>query len=99
MGHRNRPIARPPQASHEGHCHALVKKTAEEMAGVWYDETAFHDNAFYAQWKSGDEFIRHHWGMFVKPARETLAKMLAGNYPEAMKNEIYEALQLDGLLH
>lgn len=95
------PLARRPanHSSNPGHCHKLVKSVAQEMAGEWYEDAAQHDNKFYADWPSDREFVRMNWGLFVKPAREQLARMLGMNYPEQMKAEIYEALVADHTLH
>ncbi len=77
--------------------HKLVYATAVQMAGAVYDEMAL-DNAFYKFNKDPYKFIEDNWSSFIVQARETLAGMLAGSYPESQKAEIYEALILDASL-
>lgn len=43
-------------------------------------------------------WVNEHWGRFVEPARATMAQMLAGPSPEPLKEQIAEALMLDGTL-
>lgn len=74
--------------------HKLLKKTAVEMAGAIYEEMA-RDNAFFAKWPNQRNYIRKNWQFYIKAARTTLAQMLGGNYPEMMKEEIFEALLQD----
>lgn len=80
------------------HVHKLIAQTAKEFAAAVYEDMA-KDNAFYKAWPSQRNFVRAHWTQFVKPAREQLAKMLGGNYPQIMKDEIAEALIADRSLH
>lgn len=74
------------------HCHKMVRDVAKAMAADFY-ETAAKDNLFYKQFPSQKQYVHDKWGAFVDVARENMAKMLAGNYPEVMKQSIYEALQ------
>ncbi len=76
------------------HCHWLIAKTAREFAGEFYQRNA-SDNAFYRAHPSEREFIAAYWGKFTETAREIMAKMLAGSYPESMKEQIAEALMAD----
>jgi hypothetical protein len=79
--------------------HALVKKTAEEMAGAFYELQAGRDNRFYKQWPRVDLFIRKNWRNFIVTARQVLGTMLGrAATPPHMKAQIYEALTLDGSL-
>jgi hypothetical protein len=79
--------------------HALVKKTAEEMAGAYYELAASRDNRFYKEWPSVRVFIRKNWKNFVVTARQVLASMLAKpSTPQIARDQIYDALQLDGNL-
>lgn len=87
------------------HVHPLVLKTAKEMAETLFEAYA-QDNVMYAQ------FRRHGWTerrirrVFVarvaprlyEEARQTLAGILAGDYPQLMKDEVYDALCKDNLL-
>lgn len=79
------------------HCHWLIAKNAREFAAAFYEQNAI-DNAFYKAHPEQKEFVSMHWGKFVESARTILAKMLAGNYPESMKEQIFEALELDAPL-
>lgn len=76
-------------------CHALIKKTAEEIAAEVYEDAA-HDNAFFAEWPRRRTFVRKNWTIYVDAARKALIRILHGEYPEAMKQPIYEALIIDG---
>lgn len=72
--------------------HKLIRKTAREFAGCFY-EYAAHDNQFYKHYPNVNRFINREWAKFVKVARETLAKCLtSSNLSESEKTEIYEAL-------
>lgn len=77
--------------------HKLVRKTAREMAGCFY-EFAAHDDTFYRYYPSVKFFMDYEWQRFVSYARQTLTDMLRGNYPETYKAEIYDALLLDAEL-
>lgn len=75
--------------------HVLIKKTAEEMAGCFYEEAA-HDNQFYYFYPNVKKFIKREYKRFIKPARAMLAQMLGMNHvSQALKDEIHEALLLD----
>lgn len=79
-------------------CHKLLRETAREFAGAFY-EGAAHDNTFYKYYPSSVGFISMEWGRFVPHARQTLASMLGRNdISEFAKEEILEALELDRAL-
>lgn len=78
--------------------HKLVRETAEDLAAAFYNHRASRDNLFYKEWPSERAFARKNWRNFITYARQTLGQILAGNYPEQMKVEIYEALVADGSL-
>lgn len=78
----------------------LVKKTAKELAGAFFDgedmlrdgrvgrTETFRDNGL-----SQDQFVAEYWPDFVKMARKILAHML--NEPgrtDSERNKIYDAL-------
>lgn len=72
--------------------HEIVAKTAQEMAGCWYEETA-HDNDFYSFYPSQKKFVKREWHRFVEHARKTLAEMLGrSDVQEWQKEQIFEAL-------
>lgn len=78
-------------------CHERIAKTAKAFAGEFYEERARRDNAFFKEWPIERNFIRKHWHSFIGPARQVLTSMLGMNHvPEDQKEQIYEALLLDG---
>jgi hypothetical protein len=76
------------------HCHWLIAKTAKEMAGAQYEELARND-AWYRTHPSQKDFIAAYWSKYTETARATLAKMLALNFSESIKEQIADALILD----
>ena len=78
--------------------HKLVKKTAQELAGAFY-ENAAHSNGFFRAWPSQKQFILSEWPKFVETTKKVFAQMLGGNtISEAEKAEIYEAMLADSTL-
>ena len=78
--------------------HKLIRKTAKEFAGCYY-EFAAHDNQFYGHFPNINKFIRLEWPKFVRAAKENLTKCLTSpNLSDAEKHEIYEALLADATL-
>lgn len=75
--------------------HQLIAKTAKEIANEAYEMCA-HDNVFHAEWPDQRVFVRKNWTMFVDSARDALMAILTGDYPEQMKEPIYEAFLIDG---
>jgi hypothetical protein len=76
-------------------CHKLLKKTAQEFAGAFY-EGAAHDNEFYHYYPKEKAFIAREWGRFVPHARQILAQMLdRADVSLHEKDEILEALIFD----
>jgi hypothetical protein len=75
--------------------HKLIKETAQAIAAEAYEGMA-HTNEFYAEWPKQSQFVRANWRMFVDHAREQLVKILTGDYSEALKRPVYEALLIDG---
>lgn len=71
--------------------HLLVKKTAVEIASEAYEELA-RDNVFFKTYPTRESYIRQNLSQFIQVARQTLAKMLDGNYPESQKDIIFKAL-------
>lgn len=78
----------------------LVKNTAKEMAGAFYDNTdVFRDGRmdrsqlFRIKARSQREFIATYWRDFVVLARTTLASMLRETgRSDTDKDAIYDAL-------
>lgn len=77
--------------------HKMIADVAKEIAAEAYESVA-HDNTFYAEWPSRRNFVRANWRMFVDDARRSLLAILSGEYPQSMKDEVYEALVKDGSL-
>lgn len=69
--------------------HKEVKKIAQGIAGAAYEEFA-KDNLFYKQYPNQSIFIDKYWKVYIPEARQSLLKMLEGNYPESMKEEIFD---------
>jgi hypothetical protein len=78
--------------------HALVAKTAEEMANEVYEEMA-KTNEFYAAYPTRKAWVDSAIPRFVEYARKSLAELLSKpGFPEDQKEVIYNALVLDGSL-
>lgn len=90
-----------------GHAHFLVKETAVAMAHELYD-TMMQDNEWYRVWKLQNpgcnakklekRFVDKNLARLLPQARATLAGMLRTTGDEAIQEQIYEALVLDGTL-
>lgn len=88
------PFIRYPTAMAHSRPHTLLRRTAKEMAGVFYDGN--RSAAFRALFPSQRLYVREHWPEFVKQARDTLLEML--NSPttsEHFKRAIYDAVTGD----
>lgn len=80
--------------------HKLVRKTAKELAGAFFDNMdVFHDGrverttAFRAQCPDQHAFIEMYWTDFVVIARKTLAHILTQpGTTQIQKDAIYDAL-------
>lgn len=80
------------------YAHRLISKTAQQIAAEFYQDAAL-DNNFYKMWTKEREFVNKCWGKFIKPARESLTRMLTmDNFSQAIKDEIMDALLLDRAL-
>lgn len=81
------------------YCHWLIKKTAQEMAGAWFEEHMHDDNLYKIVKQEGidqKEFIKKCWGHFIALARICLVKSLnSATLPDMAKEDIMEALVLD----
>jgi len=84
-----------------GHCHVLIARTAQEMAGVLYDEQ-MTDNVIYAaakrQGMTRGKYVKAKWPLLVQQARATLATMLQTSTDDRLKEQIAEALIQDNAL-
>lgn len=78
--------------------HKLVRKTAKELAGCYY-EFAAHDNQFYQYYPKMQFFIDREWAKFVLVAKQTLTDCLRSSVlTEKDKADIYDALIADANL-
>lgn len=77
--------------------HHIIADAAKAIARESYEGMA-HENEFYAEWPNREQFVAANWRMFVEGARAALLKILSGDYPDAMKEPIYEAMLIDGSL-
>ena len=90
--------------------HGLIAKTAKEITEAVFEACSYSD-PFHAAWpeKKCRAFVKRFWPDYIGYARQSLAMMLtpiAGtendpdgpkfHYPESMRNEVYEALLIDG---
>lgn len=81
-----------------GFTHELIKKTAEEMAACWYEESA-HNNTFYAMYPNQRAFVARAWKKFIQHAHSALIDMLTmDDVPEEQKDQILEAIMTDRAL-
>ena len=82
--------------------HIQVKKTAQELAGAFYEWQASHNrygDDFYRLYPDVKAFMKRDWPNFVRAAKECLAKQLGDPaVPEKEKQAIYEALLNDSTL-
>jgi hypothetical protein len=77
------------------HTHKLLRDTAREMAGEFY-ELAAKDDVFHKAFPSQRHYIEAKWGAFVDQARAVFGEMLGrSDVSEAIKAKIYDALLLD----
>lgn len=88
--------------------HKLVAKTAQEIAAEVYEVLASNNNFFKAYPKQRI-FVNKCWSQFLGDARKALTRMLQPDpnsdplhptyrFSEHIRNEIFEALCLEGEL-
>lgn len=77
--------------------HKEVRKIAKGIAAAAYEELA-RDNIFYKAHPNQGSFINRYWTAFIPQSRQILLQMLAGDYPEDMKEEIFDIYQKDWTL-
>lgn len=78
-------------------CHKAVREIAKDMAGAAYEELASAD-AFYQQHPNQNLFIAKNWKHFIGFARQSLLKILAGDFPDAMKADTFNIYLKDRIL-
>ena len=79
-------------------CHQLIADTAKSLARSLYEKMASRSNEFFKEVPSEELFVAKVWPGLVEDARSTLIDMLAGNYPEELKEQIHKAIVLDNTL-
>lgn len=79
------------------HSHWLIAQTAQSMAMSMYEDMATRMDGF-AKSITPDVFCDMMWPELLEEARATLLRMLHGNYPEHLKEEIAQAIVLDNTL-
>jgi len=88
--------------------HWRIAKVAKEIAAECYEALA-HENEFHRLNRSVDRYVKRNWRHYIPFARQALVGILTkdfamevalGTYTpegvEAMKQEVYECLLLDG---
>lgn len=88
--------------------HKLIAKTAKAIAAEAWEVMSSND-AFHKQWPHVRRFVQCNWQEFVGYARMSLVTMLKHRpgtegrpdgpeyyYPQIMRDEIFEALVIDG---
>lgn len=80
------------------HAHKLVAQTAMEMAQEVYETWASRSDEFYKEHRDRETYVRQAWPLYLDAARTTLAKLLATNIEESLKEQIHEALIRDATL-
>ena len=81
----------------------LVRKTAYDLAGAFFDNADILENGarersrrFRMECKNQEDFIAKHWTKFVPTARKILAFQLRDpNRPQREKDLIFDALLED----
>lgn len=80
------------------HTHPLIADTARGLAEAIWEEKCQRDNTFYKFFGSPQAkvlFIGAWAPKLVARARDIMTDMLAGPYPDALKEEIADALMKD----
>lgn len=99
----SRRARRPPHLEQDHRMvHKLVKKTAQELAGAFYEWQAGHsrygDN-FYSKYPNVRTFVERDWANFVRAAKEAMTDQLSDPHVSEMeKKAIYDALIDDSTL-
>lgn len=79
--------------------HFLIRKTARELAGAFYEYQAVKSEKFYKLHGNVDDFIKGNWQNFVLVSKQVLTQCLtSGTLTETEKLDIYEALLDDATL-
>lgn len=80
-------------------CHKMVRKLAEEMAGVTHERWASKHPEFYKGHPDQKVWIKENWPSFIEMAREQLAGILKQpGISNSLKDEISDALIKDNAI-
>lgn len=79
--------------------HFMIAHAAMEVAGAAYEELARNDD-FYAVHPNQRKWMTENWHQFVPFVRESMVDQLTDdNLSMEQRNEIMEALMLDGAMN
>ena len=78
-------------------CHKSIRKIAREIAGAAYEEFAC-DDVFFKAYPDQKYFVERHWKNFINQARQSITAMLGGDYPDSMKEDLFEIVVQDRTL-
>jgi hypothetical protein len=79
--------------------HFLIRKTAKELAGAFYEYQAVKSEEFYQSVPNLDQFVEQNWQNFVLVSKQVLTDCLtSGRLTDTEKQDIYEALLSDATL-
>lgn len=68
----------------------VIEETAIELAAAVYDET--RKRGYQVKYKNQRAYVKANWEKYIPRAIDVLTQMLHGNYPQEMKDTIYDAL-------
>ena len=78
-------------------CHKEVRKIARGIAAAAYEDLA-RDDVFYKAYPDQKKFVERHWKNFIGAARKSLVQMLGENYPEHIKEHVFDVYVQDRTL-
>ena len=81
-------------AENKPRAHRQVMQIAKEMCLALYEQFAKNDE-FYKAWPNAYSFAKQFWPHFCDEARATMAKILASNENQGLKDSCYDALIKD----
>lgn len=83
----------------KGVVHKVIADVAKGQAAVAWEQLA-KQNKFFAQNRSQEAWVAHHWPKYLPVARATLTGMLGDpKRPQDQKDLIYDVLLRDGAIN
>lgn len=83
----------------KGVVHKMVADTAKGCAREHWEVLA-RNNRFYRAYPDVERFVVDQWPKYIHTARQILIGMLGNaKYPQAMKDEIFDAVLRDGAVN